>query len=54
MILMRFHYFFQSTALNSAVDNGKIEIVKLLLAREDLDINMKSILNKIFFNRIQY
>lgn len=35
------------TPLHIAVEKGKSEIVKLLLTRKELDVNIKSILNII-------
>lgn len=49
----------EKTALHLAVEDGNIEIVKLLLQRDDIDINLpaifKKLLNKIpklYFNAI--
>lgn len=43
---MKFHIysFNEKTALYIAVDDGKLEIVQLLLARDEIDINAKYIL----------
>ena len=35
--------FFQVTALSIAVENENVEIVKLLLSRDKIDVNYKSI-----------
>lgn len=42
---MKFHIysFNEKTALYIAVDDGKLEIVQLLLARDEIDINAKYI-----------
>ena len=37
---------FNDTALFSAAEKGHTEIVEILLNQEDIDINMKDILNK--------
>lgn len=51
---MKFHIysFNEKTALYIAVDDGKKEIVQLLLAREEIDINAKYILKKTIINTI--
>lgn len=43
---MKFHIysFNEKPALYIAVDDGKLEIVQLLLARDEIDINAKYIL----------
>ena len=35
------YYLFQRTALHLAIENEQIEIIKLLLSRSDIDINVK-------------
>ena len=41
------------TPLHIAIEKGKSEIVKLLLTRKELDVNIKSISNFLnFFNAI--
>lgn len=43
-LLMKFHALnFNNAALIVAVEKGNIDIVELLLTREDIDINMKKI-----------
>lgn len=41
---MKFNKYLNKTALHLAVESGNPEIVKLLLSREEIDINMKSII----------
>ena len=40
------------TALNIAVEKENIEIIKLLLSQEGIDVNQQFILENIFFNAI--
>ncbi len=40
---MKFFYFFDKTALYLAIEKENIEIVKLLLSNEKLDINIINI-----------
>lgn len=37
---------FQKTAFYNAVDKGNIEVIKLLMTNEKLDINIPNIYNK--------
>lgn len=39
-----FNFFFQKVALHIAVENGNFEIVKHLLSRNDIDLNIIQIL----------
>ena len=41
---MKFHKYFNKPVLHIAVEIGNVEIVKLLLARKDINVNIKSIL----------
>lgn len=40
--------FFHQTALYEAIEANNHEIVKLLLTRKDIDINIITILNQLF------
>lgn len=50
---MKFIKYFQKTPLYAAIEKGNLEIVQLLLARPELDINLKSIYFTIL-NGINY
>ena len=43
-------YKFNKSALQIAIENENIEIVKLLLGRKEIDVNFLFILFKIFIN----
>ena len=43
------YFIFQKTALHLAVENGNIEIVKLLLLNPEIDVNEKIIFNENIF-----
>ena len=48
-----FIFYFKVTALNCAIEHEYIDIVKLLLSNENIDINFPYISkNKIFINEI--
>lgn len=49
---MKFSDVFYVTPLYVAVKKGNIEIVKLLISRKELDVNMKSEIDYIFSNKI--
>lgn len=44
--------FFYETPLNIAVGKEYLEIVKLLLSRDDINVNQKSVFTIIFLNII--
>ena len=45
-VLNEIYYFnFNKTALHFAVEKGNVEIVQLLLAFDNLDVNLLSIIN---------
>lgn len=44
--------FFHETPLNIAVGKEYLEIVKLLLSRDDINVNQKSVFTIIFLNII--
>lgn len=47
--MFQFH-FLNKTALHIAVETGNPEIVQLLLMREEIDVNVKSVIsNKLLF-----
>lgn len=46
--LWNFYQFFYKAILHVAAENGNAEIVKLLLSKENLDVNCISILNYNF------
>lgn len=48
-LLIKFNLNLNKTALHMAVDNGNIEIVRLLLSIKEIDINAKSIFLSILF-----
>ena len=43
-MLMMFWFFFKKAALHIAVESENVEIVKLLLANEKIDVNILTIL----------
>ena len=47
--LMKFILLFQKTALYIAVEKENIEIIKLLLSNNRINININNILSLIFF-----
>lgn len=51
---MKFNIYFHHYPLSIAIENGNIEIIKLLLANKDIDININiiNIKNKKFSNNI--
>lgn len=50
LVLMQFSFiFFNKTALQVAIERGNPDIVKMILARPETDVNAKSILNNHFF-----
>ena len=49
-----FIYFAQKTALHFAVEDGNPQIVNLLVARKNIDVNIASISLLIFLNKILY
>lgn len=50
---MKFYFFyFNKTALHIAVEKGFLEIVELLLSRDNLDVNIKNIHN--YFKIIKF
>lgn len=49
-----FIYFPQKTALHFAVEDGNPQIVNLLVARKNIDVNIASISLLLFFNKILY
>lgn len=40
---------FYKTALNLAIEKDNLDIVKLLIESENIDVNMKSIITQILF-----
>lgn len=49
---MKFEWKSYKTALHIAVEKENIEIIRLLLSREDIDVNILLILNLKFLNII--
>lgn len=49
---MKFNIYFHHYPLSIAIENGNIEIIKLLLANKDIDINIINIKNINFSNNI--
>lgn len=50
---MEFFWDFNNTALICSSDRGKVENVKLLLAQEGIDVNIKDIWNQNNFYEIK-
>ena len=46
-------YIFNKTSLYLAIEKGNVEIVKLLLTNDNLDVNIMNILIDFFFDKIQ-
>lgn len=40
---MKLYFFICKTALHTAVEKGNVEIVQLLLSRQEIDVNLPSI-----------
>ena len=40
------------TPLNIAIENGNDEIVRILLSNKNIDVNLKSVYYKLFFNSV--
>ena len=47
---MQLYYFFYKTALYLAVEKENLEIIKLLLTKDDIDVNI----NYVLFNFINF
>lgn len=45
-------FIFNTTALYVAVENENVEVVKMLLANDKIDVSYEKILNKNIFNQI--
>ena len=47
--MTKFYLLFHKTALQIAVEKRNYEMIRLLLSREDLDVNLESISNQSLF-----
>lgn len=51
---MKFLIIIHKTALHHAIEKENVEIVKILLDVNNIDINIVAIINLFFFNKILY
>lgn len=52
--LMKFlKILLNKTALNIAVENGDIELVQLLLTKDNIDVNIPNIIHHLLFNTVK-
>ena len=49
-----FHYFNDKSALHIAVEKGNIEVVKLLLKIDNIDVNLKRVFTIIHLHNFNY
>lgn len=47
-LLIQFHFKFHKNILYSATEDNNIEVIKLLLAHKNIDVNIQSILFSLF------
>lgn len=49
LIFLKFFMIFQKTAMNVAIENENIDIIKLILYNKNFDINIPSVLINLNF-----
>ena len=52
-VMFFFFQFLNETALHAAIESGNAEIVKILLSKPGIDVNIKTVFNSIFFYSVK-